>query len=724
MIITFIDESESEYVKIDGRGTNSPIEKLGDCWNIDVNYWNNNVTYDMKYQMIFNIYNSDGNGNQSQNTFPQGMIYPKHILSSNCQGDLEVLVPNGTNNAYTLEGNIIPTFRPIEGNQTTQDALFNFVISKIEQRFGPGLWTSFANSGQVFHIIVDDSGSMTKNLILTMLQNFESFLTSKGINWQEHLGCTDERWIKWNSNIILQQEESCSCNSCCVETSSGVPCQASVSSPYDDGNRIICTANTAFEGAICNIAGAESLIANPTGVTKISQIYSGSIQDLENINIFSSNYYDDQGVIAFGDLIYPILINSNWSNYISEVGCPWFVWHRVSAMIEVDPQTAGPLNKRKEKYNVYKIDCESKTLIDITGELFLQNEYQYTSTDYCPGCVLGGDTIDATYLATVPAPQNYFSDPYLDCKQIESCSTQVSQCTYPTPSPNQPTIPLFDTSSWASLPEPFKSYLDKAANRWMNYIKFNQGVATAINSIVINWNGIQLNSYSLFNDISSGVIASCGVYDYVDLQTISSGVKFNTVSFDLNINLAYQGYYGECEWVDILTHELGHALGIGIFWDSSLQSMGAVPPANYFLDGNSYINAQDAYNLITGLSRSKTPLEDAGGSGTASAHWEIQYRDSSFIGSGGFNYYGFYNELMIGYYSKGVEFKLSKLSIKTLVDFGYEEIEIGASEGDPTLVSNFIRTMTSLTKLNCQCSTSKLRKLGVVNTITGEFRIT
>jgi hypothetical protein len=80
------------------------------------------------------------------------------------------------------------------------------------------------------------------------------------------------------------------------------------------------------------------------------------------------------------------------------------------------------------------------------------------------------------------------------------------------------------------------------------------------------------------------------------------------------------------------------------------------------------------------------PLENTGDSGTASAHWEDSFRPASAAGSLGVSYPGLFNELMVGYIKNNMV--LSSLTIKTLVDFGYEERNPGASEGNPSLVSS------------------------------------
>jgi hypothetical protein len=160
---------------------------------------------------------------------------------------------------------------------------------------------------------------------------------------------------------------------------------------------------------------------------------------------------------------------------------------------------------------------------------------------------------------------------------------------------------LFDKSSWASVvPEPYKTYLDEAADRWSLYMSYNSSVVTEIRSFdgFSTWNGLALNpsKYTIYNDVAVKTIASSGPWDYVDLQ----GVQFNSLTFQLNINNYYLNLFSRSDWINIMTHELGHALGIGIYWDPFFQAQGAVPPNNYFLDGNAYVNCKNAYlNIIS-----------------------------------------------------------------------------------------------------------------------------
>lgn len=212
---------------------------------------------------------------------------------------------------------------------------------------------------------------------------------------------------------------------------------------------------------------------------------------------------------------------------------------------------------------------------------------------------------------------------------------------------------------------------------------------------------------------SSDTIAACYVYNFV---TLGSGVKMNAASFGLIINKYYENLYSTADWVNILTHELGHALGIGIFWNPALQAYGAVPPTDNFLSGSAYVGCRNAYRSVAANANYvKIPLESTGSAGTASAHWENDFRPSSATGSGGMSHAGLVNELMVGYYSAGMNSIISDVSIKALVDFGYEEVNPGANEGVPEIDNGMgMLKQQAGVRLHCGCGRVP-QSLGSVN---------
>ena len=120
--------------------------------------------------------------------------------------------------------------------------------------------------------------------------------------------------------------------------------------------------------------------------------------------------------------------------------------------------------------------------------------------------------------------------------------------------------------------------------------------------------------------------------------------------------------------VDLILHELGHALGFGTLWASKgfLQNP-SLPPgirgADTHFDGLSARTAFDAIggNAYTG--GQKVPVENReGGPGTRDSHWRLTV---------------FTNELMTGFLTAG-ENPLSRVTVASLRDLGYDVNEGGA----------------------------------------------
>jgi hypothetical protein len=121
--------------------------------------------------------------------------------------------------------------------------------------------------------------------------------------------------------------------------------------------------------------------------------------------------------------------------------------------------------------------------------------------------------------------------------------------------------------------------------------------------------------------------------------------------------------------MDVLTHELGHVLGIGIpgVWDST--------PAGALVQGQDatarFVGANaSAASVRIGATASVTegvPIEDTGGLGTAGGHW----RERVFLG-----------ELMTGWVGTAPN-PLSVVTVQALHDLGYGVSETGADIVSP-----------------------------------------
>jgi hypothetical protein len=103
--------------------------------------------------------------------------------------------------------------------------------------------------------------------------------------------------------------------------------------------------------------------------------------------------------------------------------------------------------------------------------------------------------------------------------------------------------------------------------------------------------------------------------------------------------------------VDVITHEMGHVIGIGTIWEDKGLLVGAGTQNPRFTG----TNAKKAYGKLRGTGPTPVPVENIGGAGTRDGHW----RESVFK-----------NELMSGFISEAAN-PLSRLTVASLQDLGY-----------------------------------------------------
>lgn len=111
--------------------------------------------------------------------------------------------------------------------------------------------------------------------------------------------------------------------------------------------------------------------------------------------------------------------------------------------------------------------------------------------------------------------------------------------------------------------------------------------------------------------------------------------------------------------VDVITHEMGHVIGIGTIWGRKGLLVGA-GTANPTFRG---VNARREFGVLRGTGPAAVPVENTGGPGTRDSHW----REALFQ-----------NELMSGFIA-GVNNPLSRLTVASLQDMGYV-VDMSAAE--------------------------------------------
>lgn len=112
--------------------------------------------------------------------------------------------------------------------------------------------------------------------------------------------------------------------------------------------------------------------------------------------------------------------------------------------------------------------------------------------------------------------------------------------------------------------------------------------------------------------------------------------------------------------LDVITHEMGHVIGIGTIWGRKGVLAGA-GSANPTFTG---LACRHAFRVLGGTS-DPVPVENQGGGGTRDSHWRERY---------------FRNELMTGWVSPaGTKSPLSALTLGSLEDLGYT-VDYSAAE--------------------------------------------
>jgi hypothetical protein len=187
-VIIFIDEANNGY-------TDSLGYDIGLFWEDDVDSFNL-LSDDQKCAVI--VFDIDTLPSPSF-ALHGGEIWPKNNINSNLP---------------ISQSKIIQTRRPyMLGNDNfySQQDLYEFVVTMIQIRYGVNIWNVLENNNIVVRTIVDNSGSMTYNLIEGAIQLFKEFLDNNNIDHNEYKSCANERWLTWAANAHLNNLDTQMC---------------------------------------------------------------------------------------------------------------------------------------------------------------------------------------------------------------------------------------------------------------------------------------------------------------------------------------------------------------------------------------------------------------------------------------------------------------------------------------------------------------------------------
>ena len=261
--------------------------------------------------------------------------------------------------------------------------------------------------------------------------------------------------------------------------------------------------------------------------------------------------------------------------------------------------------------------------------------------------------------------------------------------------------PLFNRQEiLANIPEPFRGWTSISIDRWEKFVRINDLYWNAVTANPPpdnpNWAGVtllpfddeitisldvdvtlQFNSgFATFNEPSSNVIAFV-------VTTTEYAPGDNSSVFTAEFVMAYNLHFGSRpaeEWIDTITHELGHALGIithaermGVNIDTATDSAGNTAGLMN-LNGQPYDLTQSAYNTISGQPATQVPVAD----NTRASHFT-----SRDVGS----LPGVPTSLMAQFAlptGRGLRTVISDLELKLMRDTGaFDEVNPGNNEGDP-----------------------------------------
>src|SRR6266536_3528746 len=200
-----------------------------------------------------------------------------------------------------------------------------------------------------------------------------------------------------------------------------------------------------------------------------------------------------------------------------------------------------------------------------------------------------------------------------------------------------------------------KNAFKSAANRWTMMI-VGDVPSVLVDGEVID--DLLILAQGVAIDGPGGILGQAGP---THLRPTSAGANAflpakGIMSFD-SADLAQMQANGTL--LDVITHEMGHVIGIGTIWTYKTLLSGANGNNPKFTG----TNAKKEYGILKGTGPVAVPVENTGGPGTKNSHW----RESVFK-----------NELMSGFIA-GQNNPLSKLTAANLKDLGYV-VDMNAAE--------------------------------------------
>jgi len=192
-----------------------------------------------------------------------------------------------------------------------------------------------------------------------------------------------------------------------------------------------------------------------------------------------------------------------------------------------------------------------------------------------------------------------------------------------------------------------KNAFKAAADRWTKVI-VGDVPSVMVNGQVID--DLLIEAQGVPIDGPGGVLGQAGP---THLRPASAGVNAflpakGIMSFD-TADLAEMQSNGTL--LDVITHEMGHVIGIGTIWSHKRLLTGAKTKDPRFTGAS----AKKEYGILKGTGPLTVPVENSGGAGTRDSHW----RESLFK-----------NELMSGFIAAPKN-PLSRLTAASLKDLGY-----------------------------------------------------